>query len=75
MYEDKFLSQIARPVILANEGQAEPAAPSEYERYINLQHGIMDRDALQNPLLWWKVINYFYNLLRELTPYRPGSST
>ena len=49
-----FLASIAR-CSSASLTTATPKPASEHERYALLEHGIQESDALENPLMWWKV--------------------
>lgn len=56
--DNSFLASIARRPIASTSTPAAQPAPkpvSERERYLTLEHGKMDFEALNAPLLWWKV--------------------
>jgi hypothetical protein len=60
---DSFLASIAHHSSLSPLATAAPKPASEFERYAVFEHGIQECDALENPLLWWKVsILKFSNL-------------
>jgi len=50
-----FLASIARRSSSSLLATAAPKPASELERYTLFEHGIQESDALENPLLWWKV--------------------
>lgn len=50
-----FLASIAHRSSSSLFTAATPQPASEHERYALLEHGIQERDALENPLMWWKV--------------------
>jgi hypothetical protein len=50
-----FLASIARRSSSSLLTTAVPKPASELERYTLFEHGIQETDALENPLLWWKV--------------------
>ena len=52
---NSFLASIARRSLLSLLTTAAPKPASEFERYALFEHGIQESDALENPLLWWKV--------------------
>ena len=57
--DNSFLASIARcPIASTATAATQPAAlkpVSKRERYLTLEHGKMDFEALNTPLLWWKV--------------------
>jgi hypothetical protein len=50
-----FLASIACRSSSSLFSAATPQPASELERYALLEHGIQECDALENPLMWWKV--------------------
>jgi len=52
---NSFLASIARRSSSLLLAAAAPKPASELERYTLFEHGIQESDALENPLLWWKV--------------------
>jgi len=60
---DSFLASIARRSSSSLVATATPKPASEFERYALFEHRIQECDALENPVLWWKVsILKFSNL-------------
>lgn len=57
-HDNSFLASIARrPTASSSTAvtQPVPTPESESERYRVLEHGKMEPEALNTPLLWWKV--------------------
>ena len=52
---NSFLASIAHRSSSSLLTTAAPKPASEFERYALFEHGIQESDALENPLLWWKV--------------------
>jgi hypothetical protein len=59
-----------RALLVARRHRSSPQPPepaSEFERYALFEHGIQESDALENPLLLWKVSILKYLFYRSLT--------
>ena len=52
---NSFLANIARRSSSSLIATTAPKPASEFERYAVFEHGKMEKEALENPLLWWKV--------------------
>ena len=56
--DNLFLASIApRPIASTSTAAAQPALKpvSKHKQYLTLEHRKMDFEALNTPLLWWKI--------------------
>jgi len=53
--DDDFLTSLIRRASTSSVSQVTAEPLSEIQRYAHLNHGVNERDAWKNPLLWWKV--------------------